>query len=398
MAAPSWWPTLTVSLQLGYGIEDSWSDAFTDVTDAVRSVSMRTGRDDEFGDAQAGTCTIVLDNQDGTYDPSVNTDLRPNVRVLVTVAVDDVIGTTSYTLFAGFVDAITQTWDSAWGETVTIECVDVLALLALLPFSATRTSEVISVRWGAITTDLVPAYVDVVDDYGGTVREMPSQTYTDANMLDALKEVALAEDGVIVASGTTLRLYGQDTWGSFAPALTLTDAPSGGAEMEYESVDIDVSNTYVYNDVTVTDDAAHSSRTINGSAVARHGVRRYELTIPVDDSAETRRRADRIAYGYGDPRVRVKSVTVRPVPSQAQQADGGAWHELLNSPRGATVIVEGARPGGAFSQWCVVEGVAHDISQNGEWTVTLSTSPVLASAGALYETEPFHYEDARYWG
>lgn len=406
MAAPSWWPTLTVEFQWGYGVADSWSDTFTDESDRVRSISIRSGRDDELQATQASTATIVLDNRDGALDPSVNTDVRPNVRVKVYADVASATGwfAATYGLFAGFIDSVTPTWESSWGETITIECVDPLALLALYPYSAVHAAEDSDTRFATIAAAIDPSYISSsyttpIVTSSGSPQALPAKTYTRAALLDVLNEIALAEDGVVLvqAVGSTgpklvfVTRYARGLY--FSDLITLTDAPSTAWMAEYESVDVDFSTQYVYNDVTVTDDAAHDWTFVNSSSVAKYGNRKFDLTIPVDDTDEVIRRAEWVASMYGDPRLRVKRVTLRPAPLAS--GGMGPWHAALFSAVWGGVTVEGDRPAGAFSQKCFVEGYTHDIDASGEWVVSVATSPVWVSP-ARYSTGTDLYDVSRF--
>lgn len=400
MAAPAWWPTLTVEFQWGYGVSDTWSDTFTDESDRVRSVSVRIGRDDELQQVQTSTATIVLDNRDGALDPSANPDVRPNVRVLVyaNVAAAGSYSSTDYGVFAGFIDSIVPTWESAWGETVTIECVDPLALLALRPLTTTRTSEDTDARYqwlaNVIQTDGYIKQWDY-DNYIVAAQVHPARTYDRTSTLDALLEIVDGEDAVLFvspqSSGPLMYLYPRYSR-TGVDSFVFTDAPSGDYEIEYESVEVDYSTTYLYNDVTVTDENSHTATATSATSIAAYGDRKLDKQIPVDDATEVTRRAEWLANRYGEPMLRVRSVTLRPAPLAASTRV--PWHVALSS-KFATVTVEGTRPSGAFSQFCMVEGAQHDIDANGDWTITYSTSP-LSKAPAVYDVSYWVYDADHY--
>jgi hypothetical protein len=52
-------------------------DILEDVTDEVRSVTVRRGRSRELERYQAGAATVTLDNKDRKYDPAAGTAVTP---------------------------------------------------------------------------------------------------------------------------------------------------------------------------------------------------------------------------------------------------------------------------------------------------------------------------------
>ena len=115
-----------------YTVSPTW----VDVTDYVREVTVRRGRSDEFQEFDAGTATITLDNRDRRFDPlNTSSPYSPNVvprRGIRITALNTIGGTTtSFRMFRGFVEGwpVTIT-DAGFDSTVTIECVDIMGLLA----------------------------------------------------------------------------------------------------------------------------------------------------------------------------------------------------------------------------------------------------------------------------
>jgi hypothetical protein len=115
-----------------YTVSPTW----VDVTDYVREVTVRRGRSDEFQEFDAGTATITLDNRDRRFDPlNTSSPYSPNVvprRGIRITALNTIGGTTtSFRMFRGFVEGWpVSITDAGFDSTVTIECVDIMGLLA----------------------------------------------------------------------------------------------------------------------------------------------------------------------------------------------------------------------------------------------------------------------------
>jgi hypothetical protein len=100
-----------------YRIQISTDDAlvsspvWSDLGPRMRGISVNRGRPNEFGDIDAATATITLDNRDRALDPEYTSspyypNLRPMNRVWVTC---DWAGVT-YDIFKGYVENYGRTW------------------------------------------------------------------------------------------------------------------------------------------------------------------------------------------------------------------------------------------------------------------------------------------------
>ena len=104
------------------------SQTWTDVTDYVRALSIRRGRDHELQRAEAGTLSVVLDNRDRRFDPTYTSGAYyPNVLPMRQIRVRAYWNGTVYDLFRGFVEQ----WPQAWPENGKDAVVEVTAFDAL---------------------------------------------------------------------------------------------------------------------------------------------------------------------------------------------------------------------------------------------------------------------------
>jgi hypothetical protein len=108
-----------------------WEPYWTDVTEYVRSVNVRRGRNDDLSPF-VGTASVELDNRDRRFDP-FNTSgvyygkLLPRRQIRIRAAA----GANTYDVFRGYVAGWPTSYTEAgFDATVTLDCFDALAFLA----------------------------------------------------------------------------------------------------------------------------------------------------------------------------------------------------------------------------------------------------------------------------
>lgn len=121
------------------GVFIAWTDtpytvspAWTEISQYVRQISIRRGRQDDLQQFGPGTASLVLDNRDRLFDP-FNTsganyaNLKPRKQLKI---VANWAGA-EYPLYRGFVSGWPVEYtDGGADSTVTIECIDLMALMA----------------------------------------------------------------------------------------------------------------------------------------------------------------------------------------------------------------------------------------------------------------------------
>lgn len=127
------YPTTKVEIAFAanwYDLSPTW----TDVTSDVRQITTSRGRTSDLQPFDAGTAQIVLDNRARKYDP-LNTsgpyygNLKPRRQIRITADPGTGIGYVG--VFKGFTGGFPTTWtDAGYDSTVTVECFDLLGLIA----------------------------------------------------------------------------------------------------------------------------------------------------------------------------------------------------------------------------------------------------------------------------
>lgn len=156
------------------GDTPSWED----ITERVRSGRIGRGRQSEFDTTSAGTMSLTLDNRDGTFDPEVNSDARPNKRIRVTVGT----GADRQYLFDGWIDSLPQGYRGPTDAVVELTATDGFKLLSrfeLDPIYAGVVEADGPYAWWRLADDLPTATV-ATDSSGngrhGTWKGTPSST------------------------------------------------------------------------------------------------------------------------------------------------------------------------------------------------------------------------------
>jgi len=125
------YPTVTVSVD--FTGTPYTTGTWVDITSYVRSMSVRRGRTNELENFEAGTARIVLDNRDRRFDPFYTSgpyygNLKPRTKVRIDA---QATGGSPQSVFEGFVSGWpVELAQAGFDSTVTLECFDVLGLIA----------------------------------------------------------------------------------------------------------------------------------------------------------------------------------------------------------------------------------------------------------------------------
>jgi hypothetical protein len=110
------------------------SPTWTDVSAWVKKVSTKRGRNNEVGQVEAGTATVLLDNADGRFSPRRASSPSPYAGNIVPrrqVRISAADGATTHRLFTGYTErwSITHPGGGDYAESQ-LECVDAFKILS----------------------------------------------------------------------------------------------------------------------------------------------------------------------------------------------------------------------------------------------------------------------------
>lgn len=149
-------------------------DTWEDISDRLISGSTRRGRQRELDRYQAGTCELLLDNDDRALDPTHEDSplygyVRPMRRIQLTATWDG----DTYPLFAGYADRWTQNREGPYRGTVSLQATDGFKVLAKKMLAASVYAHEVLLDgpthwWRLDEPSSSPLVLDAVSDRDGT--------------------------------------------------------------------------------------------------------------------------------------------------------------------------------------------------------------------------------------
>lgn len=342
---------------------------WVDVTNDAISVSIRgRGQTDEIGSASPSSCSVVLDNVSGDYDPTnTSSPYAGDIDVGVPVWIKAVWSGTDYPLYRGYVDDISV--DAGQGYTVTLNCVDGLETLgrAFIPaiapafdadFTGARIARILTAAgWSTSLRSLDTGLAQVQD------------TTYDGTALQLIQAVVDSELGLIYvdASGRFIfldRLHVYTATRSTTVQATLSDA---GTDVDMMELTVSLSRNTVFNEARITRDGGTEQVADDSPSQVTYGLRTFPGTVGtlLRSDPDALSMASWLVGRFRDPKVEVSAVQI---DATAQ----GMWTDLL--PLTVYDRVRVIRDYGpvAIDVQLLVQSIDVQISQSA-WTYMLST-------------------------
>ena len=330
-------------------------DVYEDVSDDVRSVSVRRGRSRELTAFTAGQASVVLDNRARLYDPTAGTAVSPyGPSILPRKAIFIKVG--GQALFTGVV----EDWDlqfSLDGDAITTaKSTDGFTLLA---------GE--TVTTGTATPELSGARVDsILDDVNWPVPRRRIDTGVaslgadviadNTTALSYLQTIDVSEGGALFIAKDGSVEFLERTASQSATVMSFTDDGTG---VPFSDISLEFGTESLFTQVSV--------EYVGGTAVATAGIavtNNYgltELTVKtlLADSDEADDIAEFYLFRYSEPQVRIDQLEVRmnglTIAEQAQVLDLelGDPVDIVFTPQGI---------GDPIERVVVVDQIEHNIT------------------------------------
>lgn len=281
-------------------------DILANVSDDVRSVTVRRGRASETTKIDTGMANVVLDNTSRLYDPTAAASVSlygPSIlpRKAINIDIDG-----SY-LFRGQV----EDWDLQYtrgGDSVTIaKAADGFALLGQRVFSASfagATGLAGSVIYNSASIAGWPLGRIQVDDGNATIGA--HTVAEDQNVLTYLQEVAGSEPGLLfIDKAGSLRF--RDRTASQAP--TGVEFTDDGTGIGFQAIEIDYGTELLFTRVEVewTGGKVSAENTAN---VENYGLTTLQVKTLIGDSGDATDLATFLVQRYGQPVLRILGLSV----------------------------------------------------------------------------------------
>lgn len=287
---------ITVLAELGFIVREFQLDSSTldgddvldgtleglDISEFVQSLSISRGRSDQFSSFRAGTCTLVLNNNDRRFDP-IN-DASPYYdptlqRHGVTPRRKVTITSGALGMFLGRIADIDVQYDYDL-STVVITCADDFTLLAnaFTGAAITPTAELSGARVSSIL-DLAavnfPATTRSIDAGIASLGNYPIPANT--NAAGYLARVAEAEQGLFfVKADGTLRFTDRVSTSFAVSAASFSD---DGTDIAYQGLATLFGNEFLFNRVQTTRETGTVQAVDDAASQTEFGV----STLALDD-------------------------------------------------------------------------------------------------------------------
>jgi len=350
-------------------------DVLVDITDQVRSVSVRRGRSRTLERTVAGICQIELDNRDRSFDP-LNTaspyygSITPRKQFRVSHD--------GAAIWAGNVEDWSWQYDLSGDSVAVAQGVDGFAILANATLTpGTAASELTGTRVGKVLTDAgwpVPQR----NLNAGQMTLDADVVPADTNALTYLEKVSVSDPGLIFVA--------KDGAFTFLDRAQLQDPTSGGVTFgpgagqipftEYQAASV---TEEMRNDVQVTwyggTVVAGTVTAASSASQAAYGQFAYKLDTLLDTQTQAQLIADALINIYKDPTYRIDRIGVRlDALTSAQTA------QVLDLELGDVVTVTWTPNGigSAITQTVSIDQIEHRATP-ADHLVTFTLSQTLAA-------------------
>ncbi len=208
---------------------------------------------------------------------------------------------------------------------------------------------------------------------------MSAQPTSGVSLLDALKTIAEAEQGVIYVNGSGVLTFAARAVRYAAPVYVTLDATKGGQVMSEAEFITDTSN--LVNDVSASRPGGPTLRVVDATSVSNYDTHDKTITLYVSTDSQAQNAAEWIVYTNSSPEARTDSVTVNVV---GYANSGGDVAALLSAEVGARLASTNlpADVSATSTVDLFIEGIRDSITKS-SWLRTFTTSAVGTSGAVM---------------
>jgi hypothetical protein len=359
------------------------ADDSVDVSSIALQASIRRGRNRILDKFEAGTATVILQDDNGNFNPSnTNSPYYGKILPLRKITIFADYNGTRYTLFNGFIMQFITHFAVGVNDrsSVTLMCVDGFRMLTNLQvgtvsgtsagdLSGTRVAKLLDVaNW--------PTSQRALDAGTSTVQVDPGTA--NRNMLDAIQLVAdKSEFGAFfVDRKGNATFLSRQTLGqkAAAPATTYADDGSG---ITYQGIELTHDDVLIVNDVTVTRLGGSPQEVTDSASIAtyyQHSGVRSDILVQTD--AEALNQAQMLLASRKDAVLHISSFGLNLFdPNSTDRIVAGLTSEIFD-----VIQVTKTMPGSTtITKTLFVQGVQHDMTKRSFDTKLLTAEPIIQS-------------------
>ena len=379
------------STPLGTGILADAPADVVDVSDIALRVSIRRGRNRVLNSFEAGSATVVLEDESGDYNPQNSSGpyfgkLLPLRKIRIFADYDDGGGLERYYLFSGYITSFDNTFRLGLDEvsTVTFQCVDAFRLLQNVNITTVAGSSAGQTTGARIENLLDLASFPVSQrqiDVGNTL--VQADPATDRTLLAACQTIEQTElGGFFIDDKGNAVFLSRDTVSLKADQTPLLFDDTG-TEISYQSIDFAYDDTQIFNDITVTRLNGTAQNVQSTSSIETffiHSGSRTGLLMQTDTEALDQ--ASMLLNAREDALLRIDSIGLNLMDSaSSDRIVAGLESDLFT-------LINVTKTGQAttsFNLELFVQGITHDITPN-TWTTRFLTAEPIIQAFILDST------------
>ena len=368
---------------LGIGILADAPADVVDVSDIAIRVSIRRGRNRILNSFEAGTATVVLEDENGDWNPQ-NTSgpyygkLLPLRKIRIWADYDDGGGTDRYYLYSGYITSYDNTFRVGIDEvsSVTLQCVDAFRLFQNVNITTVAGTSA-GQDSGARINNLLnlasyPTSQRLIDTGDSTVQADPGTARTLLTACQTVEQTELggfyidAEGNAVFLSRTDVSLKADQT------PLLFND---NGTDISYQSIDFAYDDTQIFNDITVTRLGGTAQTVTDTTSIETyfiHSGQRTDLLMQTD--AEALDQAQMLLNARANALLRIDSIGLNLMDESASnRIVAGLDSELFT-------LIDVTKTGQASSTFTLelfIQGIQHDITPTTWNTKFLTAEPII---------------------
>ncbi len=346
------------------------SPSWTDITNDVRRIRIKRGRNHWLDRMEAGTARLELLNKHGNYWP-LNTGgaYYPNVVPGKRINIYATYDSTDYDIYTGFIEDWNPDWmvkQSGLVPIVLPECADLINNLANYDLnSAGEAEELSGTRVGNILDELgwpaVPRDLDA-----GQSTMQATGALADTNAMEHLFLVQRSELGIIYQAPDG-DIQFEDRHHRLKSPHTVSQATFGddAGENFYHGMEPRYGADSIRNDIRITREGGaqqSSTDTSSQDSYGKRSLRRTGLLMTTNNEAQDQ--ADYMKKRFKDPVLRARTLRVI-----GERDPGNLWPKLLGYDISERITLR--RNEASLDQGYHIEGIEHDIDLAARtWGVT----------------------------
>ena len=262
-----------------------------DVSDTVQAVNIQRGRNALSDVFQTGTCSVVIADQEGAFNPNNTTSpyyglIQPLRKITITA--QDPASGNIYAMFSGYTTGFLyqQSRDVGIVSTTTITAVDgfrLANLATLTTVAGSAAGDLASTRVTQILDAIAwPASMRDIDTAATTVQANPT---TVATALVKLQQATDSEYGALYIDPSGNMVFQNRAFTSSSIGGTATIFSDDGTGIPYSQVRFLFNDDLVYNSGSVTRIGGTAQTAENAASIAlyfKHSYNRTDLIMQTD--------------------------------------------------------------------------------------------------------------------